>query len=115
MPRERVAVRARRRRCTGTTRPRAGLCGQVRTSAGRGREAARGRGDSEGLQRVLLVVVDVEDLDELRDGEQVEKLLVRFQDLDDAALLDGPLVAGHQLPDAGAVHEGDLIEIDQEL
>src|SRR5439155_5467577 len=55
------------------------------------------------------------DLDQLRDGEQVEHLLVRLQNLDHAAFLDRALVARDELSDPRAVHERDLLEIHDEL
>src|SRR5436309_364700 len=67
------------------------------------------------MHAVLLVVEGLEYRHELWDDEDIEDHLVRLQDLDDPTLLDGPLVASHQLPDAGAVHEGHFVEIDQEV
>src|SRR5438093_1657310 len=65
---------------------------------------------SETGDRLAFVLVDLEDLRDLRQGQQISHLPRRPQNLDPTTVLVGPLVAGDQLPEPGAVHEADLLE-----
>src|SRR5436309_4884814 len=78
---------------------------------GGGRAPAR----LEAGQRLALVAIDVEDFLKLGQNEQVLHLAVGIQQLEGRALFPGPLVAGHQLADARAVHVGHAAQVQDDV
>src|SRR2546422_9797156 len=82
-----------------------------RASGGLGAPAG-GLETDEGL---LLVLEHIEKLDELRDREQVQNLLVRLENLHDPAALDHALVASDQLAYACGVHVVHLLHVQENL
>src|SRR5436309_580836 len=65
---------------------------------------------SETGDRLAFVLVDLEDLRDLRQGQQVSHFPRRPQNLDPTTVLVRPLVASDQLPEPGAVHEAYLLQ-----